>query len=158
MWTLLDGEMCQKSRLLLLLHKCAAQQGICVFLSKCSKAVMMEIFIDQAISRVYSCRLNHIHNHMDFFLRCDDLRASGLKSKRPHPSWHLDKIHRRAINIWLDRRYVVSPGQAIIFSPDLFNVPVIISAFSKKGLHLKARFRAHEMRFSTERNLDFLDL
>lgn len=71
-------------------------QEICMFLSKRSRAVMMEIFIDQAISRVYSCRLNQIHNHMDSFLRCDVLRASGLKSKRPHPSWHLDKIHRGA--------------------------------------------------------------
>lgn len=152
MWTLLDGEMCQKSRLLLLFQKCAAQQEICVFLSKRSRAVMMEIFIDQAISRVYSCRLNQIHNHMDFFLCCDVLRAPGLKSKRSHPSWHLDKIHRRAINIWLDRRYVVSPGQAIIFRPDLFHVPAIISAFSTKAFHLQARFRTHEMRFSTERN------
>lgn len=96
--------MCQKSRLLLLFPKCAAQQEIYVFLSKRSRAVMMEIFIDQAISRVYSCRLNQIHNHMDSFLRCDVLRASGLKSKRPHPSWHLDKIHRgaRSTSDWIE--------------------------------------------------------
>lgn len=38
----------------------------------------------------------------------------------------------RTINIWLDRRYVLSSGQAIIFRPDLFKIPWIIGAFSKE--------------------------
>lgn len=55
----------------------------------------------------------------------------------------------RTINIWLDRRYVLSSGQAIIFRPDLFKI-LWISAFSKEGFHFLARFRAHEMRFSSD--------
>lgn len=86
----------------------ARRRRKCAFFSQRLRAVMMELFIDQAISRVYSCRLNQIHNHMGSFLRCDILRASGLKSKRPHPSCHLDKIHRgaRSTSDWIEDMFL----------------------------------------------------